>query len=393
MIAFLRRHRLFSLSIIVAVVLIAVSLLLTNAKSSLGHPDPVGPTVYSKSAIGHAAFFALLEDLDIPVRTSDAGSGGHVTSDSVLFIAEPRSDSETLDEVRAMLAADEVVLVLPKRVGEADKKRPNWLGHDEIFSAEDVERVLRLVDEKASVVRVDGFDPLADSHLGDGRPVIHPAQLIRSSVIKPLLASPDGVLVGEYQRRGRRVIVLADPDLISNFGLPRGDDATVAVRLIEYARRGHPGPVVFDEFVHGFADRPFHILGILFQFPFLLISVQIGFAVLLLLWAAGGRFGAPPESGPAIAAGKRSLIETGARLLDRPGHAFGLTERYFEAIVRDAGRQAHAPRGLDLASLVQWLSRGERTSPPALPTARNDQAALMGARDIFEWRKGLRDEP
>ncbi len=389
---FLRRHRWLAVCAIAGAGLLVWLGFSMSGKSSLGHPDAVGPTVFSKSAIGHAAFFALLDDLEFPVTSSVAGSGGHLAPNSLLVIAEPRSDSGTLDEVRAMLTADAVLLALPKRVGVADRKRPNWLGSDEILSSEDVTRVLRLVDEQASIARVDGFGPFTKSRLGAGEAFIHQAQLIRSPSIRPLVASPEGVLIGEYLRRGRKIVVLADPDLISNFGLPHGDNASIAVHMIEYARQGHGGTIVFDEFIHGFADRPFHILGILFQFPFVLVSVQIAFAAALLLWAASARFGTPPEMKPGIAAGKRSLIETGARLLDRGGQRFGLAQRYFEAMIRAGGRQSHAPRGLDFNALVEWLSRNGRAAPPTLPTQQNDQTALSVAQSVFEWKKGLRDE-
>jgi len=390
---FLRRHRLPVICAVAGVAALAWLLISMPGKSSLGHPDAIGPTVFSKSAIGHAALFGMLDDLDFPVTSSVAGSGGHLDPGSLLVIAEPRSDSGTLDEVRAMLIAESVVLVLPKRVGEADRKRPNWLGHDEILSSEDVMRVLRLIDEKATLFRVDSVGPFLASRFGTAEPVVqHRAQLIRSSTIKPLLASAEGVLIGEYTRRGRKIVVLADPDLIANFGLPRGDNATIAVRLIEYSRQGRDGMIVFDEFIHGFADRPFHILGILFQFPFALVSVQIAFAAALLIWAASARFGTPPEMKPGIAAGKRSLIETGSRLLDRAGYRFGLSQRYFEAMIRDAGRQAHAPKGLDFDALVAWLSRSGRLPPPALPGQQDDQTAAAVAKSIFEWKKGLRDE-
>ena len=392
MIEFLRRHRLLIICVMAGMAALVWLVLAMRGKSSLGHPDAIGPTVFSKSAIGHAAFFGLLDDLDFPVTSSVAGSGGHLEPGSLLVIAEPRSDSGTLDEVRAMLIADSVVLALPKRVGEADRIRPNWLGRAEILASDDVTRVLRLVDERASIVRVESLGPIVASRLGSGKPVIHRAQLMRSSSIKPLLASPDGVLIGEYTRRGRRVVVLADPDLISNFGLGQGDNATIAVRLIEYSRHGRDGMIVFDEFIHGFADRPFHILGILFQFPFALVTVQIAFAAALLIWAASARFGTPPEMRPGMAAGKRSLIETGAQLLDRAGHRFVLSRRYFEAMIRDAGRQAHAPRGLDFDGLVNWLSRTGQVPPPALPSEQNDHTATSAAKSIFEWKKGLRDE-
>src|SRR5271157_2502561 len=92
--------------------------------ASLSHPDPVGPTAYSKSAIGHLAFRRLLDEVGISTKISESGSGGYVASDEVLIVAEPRNDPATLADVRAMLTARTVLLVLPKRTGTPDPRRP-----------------------------------------------------------------------------------------------------------------------------------------------------------------------------------------------------------------------------------------------------------------------------
>ena len=66
----------------------------------------------------------MLDDLDIPVEESDLGSGAHFETNSVAVIAEPRTDDTTLEEVRAMLDAPTVLLVLPEREGKADSGAP-----------------------------------------------------------------------------------------------------------------------------------------------------------------------------------------------------------------------------------------------------------------------------
>lgn len=145
---------------LLAVVLVAACVALVGrSATTIGHPDPVRPTIYSKSAIGHAGLYALLEDLDIPVRASEAGSGAHVSAGDILVIAEARINSATLVEVRAMLSAASVVLVLPKRSGDADPKRPYWLGRDRLLAEADVARVLHLVDPGGAVVRVNTAGP------------------------------------------------------------------------------------------------------------------------------------------------------------------------------------------------------------------------------------------
>src|SRR5690242_18990915 len=88
-----------------------------RSAAALSHPDPVGPTAYSRSAIGHLAFYHVLDELRIPVTISQSGSGGHVGPEDVLVIAEPRADDATICEVRVMLTSKTLLLVLPKRTG------------------------------------------------------------------------------------------------------------------------------------------------------------------------------------------------------------------------------------------------------------------------------------
>lgn len=374
---------------IAAVVLIAVCfVLIRRGASNMGHPDPLGPTIYSKSAIGHAGFFELLNGLDIPVRDSELGSGTHVGSDALLVIAEPRVDLATLAEVRAMLTAPTVLLVLPKRSGEADAKRPNWLGRDRLLSEADVSLVLHVADPAAALIRVNRTGSWTGQRFGGAAPTLQFPQLIRSGAMQPLLAAPEGILIGQIVHGAKKLVVISDPDLIANFGLARGNNASIAVRLITSMRSSEDNEVIFDELVHGFKERPFHILGILFQFPFVLVTVQIMLAAGLLCWAATGRLGAPLEAEPALAAGKLSLIETGANLLNRRGNLLPIAQRYFEANVRDAAYRAHAPRALDVPELLRWLAKSfGASSPPAMPEHTSDEAALAAAREIFNWRR------
>jgi hypothetical protein len=180
-------------------------------------------------------------------------------------------------------------------------------------------------------------------------------------------------------------VVLSDPDLIANFNLTRGDNSVLAVSLVDYLRGDNSGgKVIFDEFAHGFSERPFHLLGILFQFPFVLVTAQMGLATLLLVWAAMGRFGAPAPLAPPLEAGKRSLIDNATRLLAQSGRIPELSERYFEEMVRDTGRRLRAPAGLDLPALLAWLARG-----PGAPMAPIGPTA---PEHIWNWRKELLGE-
>ncbi len=345
---------------------------------SMTKPDPVGPAIYSKSALGHAALFDMLDEIGIPVVESDLGSGAHFEPNSVRVIAEPRTDDATLDEVRAMLDAPTVFLVLPKREGKPDPKRPNWIGEDRLIAQSDVQQVLRLADKRATLARDAPADSWNASQLGDLQPSIRHAQLIHSSRLHPLLASSAGILIGEIRERGRRLVVVSDPDMIANHGIARGDNAQIVVNVIERMRSGHDGVVVFDEFIHGYSPRPFHMLGILFQFPFALVTAQAAVAIALLAWAAMGRFGAPREQPPAISAGRRSLIDAGAMLVSRNGDAAALEARYYEEMVRDTAGTLRAPSGLALPDLLQWFAETQK-----------DAAIPRDPQQVYAWRKEL----
>jgi hypothetical protein len=361
-----RRRILIGVLAVAALLLTLLSPNVRRSAAGMAHPDPVGPTVYSKSALGHAALYRLLQTLDVPVSISEAGSGAHLEPGSVLVIAEPRTDETTLDEVRAMLTAETVLLVLPKRVGKTDPHRPNWIGEDQLVPEDAARRVLQLADPAATMVRSSSANSWT----------IHSLQLIRSNRLRPLLAAADGTLIAERRAHGRRLVVLSDPDLVANYSLARGDNSVVAINLIDNLRAGRGGEVVFDEFVHGFSPRAFHMLGILFQFPFVLVTLQLGLAAALAGWAATGRFGMPAAVPPPIEAGKRSLIEAGARLLDRWGKTGALAERYFEAMVRHAAAELRAPRGLDFPGLLAWFAQTGRSAP---------QSALA----VYAWKKEL----
>jgi len=380
-----RRNLILGAAALAALLLAFIVPNFRSGAASLSHPDPVGPTVYSKSAIGHLAFRRLLEEVGIPTSISESGSGGYVGSDDVLVVAEPRTDGATLADVRAMLTVRTVLLILPKRTGTPDPNRPYWLADNKLLAEEEVARVLRLVDEKATLSRDASPAKLSGGTAFAGIPELEQPQLVHSAVLHPLLASSGGMLIGERRTSTGRIVVLSDPDLIANYALARGDNSVLAVNLVEQLRDEHPeGRIIFDEFTHGFSDRPFHLLGILFQFPFTLVTAQMALAAVLLFWAATGRFGAPVRLEAPLEAGKRSLIDNGARLLAQSGRIPELSERYFEEMARDTGRRLRAPGGLDLPAILAWLSRAAGAPPVPAKTAAPQQ--------IWSWRKELLGE-
>ena len=95
------------------------------------------------------------------------------------------------------------------------------------------------------------------------------------------------------------MLVLSDPDMLSNHGLAHAGNPTAALAMLsELDRDG--GPVVIDETLHGYGREP-SVYRSLFDFPMLLATLQVALTVGVLLWAGMARFGpthppAPPHA-------------------------------------------------------------------------------------------------
>jgi hypothetical protein len=389
--------------IVGASVVFAISLYFMGG-GELSGADSVGPSTFSRSAIGHAGIADVLTQLAIPVVKSRSSSLDKLSPGSVLVIAEPRRNGQSEDAIRTLLKARTILLVLPKWTGEPSDQKSGWLREVGERSLLDAQWALNLIAPRGEVVREKGnlqwstntpqITPHADV----------PVQVVRGDRLRPIVGATEGMLVGEISDRDRKVCVLADPDLISNHGLAREGNAAAALALIKALRNGD-GSVVFDETVHGFVVRPVSPILLVFRFPFVVATVQGFLAVALLLWATLGRFGAPQTAPPALRAGREGLLANMAKLVEFTGHQSVMVKRYVQGTVREAALALHAPRELSDAGLVAWLTRvglarGVATDLDAVliqaaaaGTARrqNPTALVRLARAIHQWKGEIVD--
>jgi hypothetical protein len=361
-----------------------------------------GSTAYSHSAVGHRAFVELLRELDVPVTISRWESSAKAGDSAVLVIAEPRLYDDLpdmLDEVRR------AIVVLPKWRVWRDPENPRFVEGARLRDAGGIERRLDRIGLELDLVRLPKGAPvggLTVNRLGP-EPDLPRAQLAVTSDLDPVVASGSRILVGRWGTQGR-VLVLTDPDLISNHGLRRGENAALAVAMVEMLRDGGR-PVVFDETLHGFEARP-NVFVELFRFPLLLVVVQAALVLALILWAGAGRFGAPRREEPGLeTAGKAVLIENTANLLLFGGHSRAMLERYLATTLREAGRALQAPEGLRDDELRAWLAkvarrRGvtedlerlrEEVRAPERGTRRDRARVLSLARRVHRFRKEILD--
>ena len=360
----------------------------------------VQANAYSESAIGHMAFVETLRALGVPVLVSRSDSAVKAGPNDLLVVAEPPAEQKDDEYLRGLLEADRVLLVLPKWVASADFKNRHWARQVYRLPSEQADDILHIVASHGSTKIVQREIDWNRSRYGGEASLAQP-QLMTADGLTPIIDSNLGVLLGEADNSYGRLWVLSDPDLISNEGLKRGDNAVIAVGMVqELLPKG--GSIIVDEVIHGFRHDP-SVWRALFEFPIIIITVNALAAVAVLLWSATGRFGSPLPIEPPLKAGRTTLIGNAAALLQFGGHTTEILGRYLAATFADVARRVHAPAQYAGAALDQWLerigaARRVRSAPAQLrreaelATAAgraDDRRLLHVARDLHRWKREM----
>ena len=367
---------------------------------------------YSLSAVGHAALMDLLERRAVPTAVHRRPDVRPVPGRGVLLVLEP--DPWLLDggagreSLRALVAGSEAVLLaLPKwrplLDGGTDPRARGVVPWDDA----DVLAPLRALGIDATLRRTyeaPGRGPTHDVY--PEQPAFdHPyRQAVVSTRLAGLIDGPAGVMLGHCQVESTRVFVLADPDVLANHGLHRGDNAILVMRWIDELRSA--GRVVFDETLHGYPPPDDSLMRELFRFPLVLVLLHLVLVVGLLLWAGLGRFGEAPAPPPPLEPGSGFLIRQTASLLRFGGHRDMALRRYVDDVARAVAERFHLPaalRGTALDARLDALGAGRARSgqwsdlkqralgAAARGAGRSEITVLRAARELHTWKREMLD--
>lgn len=346
-------------------------------------------TTTSRSAVGYRAFTELLRRFDVdPVAPSES----RLVRESLRIVLAP----QTPQEVREILQATTrpVLIVLPKWRTRAPPLSDR-VADAQLRTIEGVQAMARAVADDATIVRPEAVGAWRTEGV-QGTPQLTHVQLVRSAKLCPMVSSPEGMLIARLCARPQ-VAVLADPDLLANYGLWRGDNAVLAMSLVARLRSGD-GPVVALEMAR---DRPSHdIWQLAVTPPFALVTFSAVVAIGIALWAAATRFGPPADEPQPPPAGVFALIDVAARLLRDRSDGGRLLKRYADLAVLDLGRRLKAPAQLQgPAEIGRWLDGlpAPKDAPAyqelvrAIETiAPGDRAATVAAAArLHRWREDL----
>lgn len=395
-----------------AVALFALSVLLHAYDDS---PTATGgrarPGSYSTSAIGYAGLFETLHRLDYPVTRSVGHTLALVGMHGTLILAEPDLHRLGREETYSLMAAPRILLILPKWRGKTDPVRPAWISQADLMGPGPARQVLGLATARADVFHAEAPKENPHNALGVEPEWPDVLQLVRSDRIRPIVGNQNGMLVGEFLSDRGKIWILSDPDIASNHGILRGNNAAFMAALLDTLRMQDTSAtdarIVFDETTHGFEAAQGTPVKLLFRFPFVAVTGLLCATAVLLVLAGGGRFGPARRAGRDTTFSKQGLIENGARLLDYAGHHASVLQRYVSMTIRTTAASLHAPSGLDETGLMAWLDRiGEARNVTRSCVSIAREAAgiapknvhklsrlLECARDIHVWKGEMLDGP
>lgn len=161
-----------------------------------------------------------------------------------------------------------------------------------------------------------------------------------------------GVPTNDCDENRWNVTVVAEPDLMNNYGLADPNRALFAMQLVSLVREGQNVPIIFDMTLAG-AGGAQNLLTLAFTPPFVAATLCLLIAMLIVGWRAFRRFGPPLAEGRTIAFGKRQLVANAAGFTIRSGRLHLLTTPYNALVARRLaaalGLRSADPEAIDAA--------------------------------------------
>lgn len=314
-----------------------------------------------------------------------------------LVVVTPEEGRTDLSEILDLRSTRATLLVLPKWETQADPKKPGWVRVTGIRPLFDTEQVL--APAYKLTVRVSrGGGPLRTlpDHAPPEMRFTSPGalQTIAGDDLRAVVTDRSGrIVLGQVG--SQQFYILADPDLLNNRGMNDQQQALAGLALLDFLNSTDADRVLFDVTSNGLgATRS--PLKLLFEPPFLAVTLAIAAALLLAGVQALTRFGSARRPERAIRFGKAALVDNTAALVRRAGREAQLGYRYAQVARRRAASLLRLPPALSEADLDARLDAVRTEGPPftalAAQTerARSREELTVAARGLHHWLKELK---
>lgn len=305
----------------------------------------------SNALDGFAALALLLEARGHEVEIARDPATARQSNSLLVLTPGFQTDPQRLDEIiKGRLWTGPTLVILPKWQSyplpdnTPASARSDWVG---LGIVPGVNQVWLAQVESLSGLTIGNGQAARWQGLGLAGPLPDPEriQAIRrekQTALVPLVTDTQGNLLAGYANRGGYhpelaeatgisfpqeeeavqsdgmfpLLIVAEPDLMNNYGMADETRARAAVALIKLAMEGQNVPVVFDLTLPGLGASE-NLLTLAFRPPFLAATLCLLLAAAVIAWRAFHRFGPPVAELPAVRQGKALLASNSGRLIER----------------------------------------------------------------------------
>lgn len=308
-----------------------------------------------------------------------------------LVVLTPEQGSTDMGKILAARATRPTLVVLPKWITVPDPGRTGWVrskGLRPVWAQQVLAPAHRLRvrhhrgGAPLRTIRADA--PAALRFTGSD-----PLQTVDGPGFRPIVTDPAGravlVQIGE-----RPLYLLADPDLLSNLGMADPRQAAAALAMLDFLNSTGSGSVTFDVTLNGLGQTR-SPLRLMFDPPFLAVTLALAAALLLAGLQSISRFGPPRRPERAIAFGKAALIDNAAALVRQARREARLGGRYAEMIRDKAVTVFAVPARLRDNAITEYLDRLDGRArfsalASAAAEARGREELLAAAQALHRWQ-------
>ena len=379
------------LIIIVGIAAFAAMLVLGAYAPELRSGKNGGAHALSNAATGYSGLVRLAEATG---RNAQILRHDYLHDSEDLVVLTPEAAATDLSDVMTARATKVTLVVLPKWNSQRDPKKPAWVRVSGLVSPREPEGVLapqwKLKVSRArtmgeALVTVPAHAPGAMRF-----PASPVSQFIAGEGLEPIVTDDGGrIVLGKVPNAPW--YVLADPDLINNHGIADQRRAEAALSLLDFLNSTDAEAVYFDVTLNGLGSSK-SPLKLMFDPPFLGVTLAIAAALLLAGLQALARFGVPLKPQRAIAFGKAALVDNSAALVRKAGREARLGGRYAEMIGERVAGLLRLPPTMPAEKVKQRLDalpadRNFSTLAADAASAGTPDGVLAAARALHQWQQ------
>ena len=349
-----------------------------------------GAHALSNAATGYSGLVRLAEATG---RNPQILRHDHLHESEDLVVLTPESGATDLSEVLGTRATRPTLLVLTKWNAGRDPKKPAWVRVRGLRHKSDPERTLAPATELRITRRKTAGEMLrtVPAHAaGVQFPAPPVLQTVSGETLQPIVTDASGrIVIGRVG--DAPLYVLSDPDLLNNHGIADPRRAAAALALLDFLNSTEAEGIFFDVTLNGLgsAKSP---LKLMFDPPFLAVTLAIAAALLLAGLQALARFGVPLRPQRAIAFGKAALVDNSAALVRKARREARLGGRYAdlmrERVAAAIGLSPAMPADKVAQRLDALPTNGNfSTLAEDAANARTPESVLAAAKALNQWQR------